>query len=61
MPRSLGGTHVRGNLQGLCRECHEEKTATENAKGRPRQFCNHGFPIGLAGWDCGQCAAGDFQ
>lgn len=28
-PRSKGGTHARNNLQGVCRACHERKTAQE--------------------------------
>jgi 5-methylcytosine-specific restriction protein A len=30
-PLSLGGEEAEGNLQGLCRACHETKTVAEAA------------------------------
>jgi 5-methylcytosine-specific restriction protein A len=33
MPKSLGGTDEQGNLQTLCKPCHETKTANEQGRG----------------------------
>lgn len=30
VPLANGGTNCRANLQGLCADCHEEKTLREN-------------------------------
>lgn len=37
IPRELGGTDDRSNYQGLCKPCHDAKTATEDGRwtGRP--------------------------
>ena len=42
-PKADGGTDAEGNLQSLCRPCHEEKTI-EDAGGRVRPA------IGADGW-----------
>ncbi len=31
-PKSKGGTDDHGNLQSLCQECHDEKTAQEDRR-----------------------------
>lgn len=53
-PVSQGGAFFRrGNLQALCRACHEAKTAAEATKA-PR-FCGHGWPSDAG--PCPDCAA----
>jgi len=42
LPLSLGGTNDRNNLQPICRECHERKTAKENSYRIP--INEDGFP-----------------
>ncbi len=49
IPRSRGGTDEMTNLQAICTDCHQEKTANEAAaargvKRRPKAR------IGLDGW-----------
>lgn len=39
-PISKGGTDLRDNLQGICLECHIDKTAQENGT----------IPIGIDGY-----------
>jgi 5-methylcytosine-specific restriction protein A len=47
IPLSKGGTYDRSNLQGLCRECHEKKTALEQGrKPRERYACG----VDVDGW-----------
>jgi len=33
VPKARGGTDVHGNLQALCKACHDRKTATERGGG----------------------------
>lgn len=46
VPLSKGGTDHPDNLQGLCRDCHADKTAIEQGKTRRPV-------IGLDGWPQG--------
>ena len=43
IPLSAGGTEDDENLQGLCKPCHDEKSARE--RGRPLRMA-----VGLDGW-----------
>lgn len=36
LPRAEGGSHARGNLQGLCTDCRKAKDARDSARGRLR-------------------------
>lgn len=36
VPLSQGGSDDRGNKQGLCKACHDAKTAAESAEGSRR-------------------------
>lgn len=49
--RSLaeGGTDERGNLAGMCKPCHDEKTAEESARAQGRKFRPRAS-IGIDGW-----------
>ncbi len=42
-PKAKGGTDDRENLQAICDECHDAKTATDSGR-RPRRI------IGQDGW-----------
>jgi 5-methylcytosine-specific restriction endonuclease McrA len=45
-PICKGGTDVRDNLQGACRECHEEKTRKDlGLKDKPRATGIDGYPL----------------
>lgn len=44
-PKAQGGSDDEGNLETLCRPCHEAKTAAENGRPLRRQAT-----IGLDGW-----------
>lgn len=37
IPRAEGGADTMANGQGLCDECHAEKTKTEQTRGRQRK------------------------
>jgi len=43
-----GGTHDASNLQGLCRECHADKTAQDMGYTRRPTIGADGWPIGAA-------------
>jgi len=43
VPIAKGGTDARENLQGLCIECHREKTAQDFG-------VNYRPPVGVDGW-----------
>ena len=55
IPKHLGGDDRRENLQGLCHDCHRDKTAREQRKreikrgSRPikvrGRICPHGVPL----------------
>lgn len=48
MPISKGGTDERDNLQGVCLECHEEKTRKDLGLGRKKVPTSvNGYPFGL--------------
>ena len=66
LPKHLGGDDSRGNLQGLCHDCHKEKTAGEQRKREVKKgsraikvrgkICKHGVP--LARLKCNKCQGG---
>ena len=41
-----GGTNAEDNLQGLCHDCHADKTARENGKQRKTGCDGSGNPTG---------------
>jgi len=46
IPLSQGGTDERDNLQGICDNCHEEKTAKDlGIKPPPNKIGIDGYPI----------------
>ena len=46
IPISKGGTDQRDNLQGVCLECHEDKTRRDlGLRKRPDQIGLDGYPI----------------
>lgn len=45
-PKAKGGTDEAGNLQGICRACHDAKTLTEATGHAHRRKVR----IGLDGW-----------
>lgn len=60
LPRHLGGSDHPSNLQPLCLDCHEAKTAAEMAAlGRRRDWetCEHGMRTGEGAgeWACPIC------
>lgn len=46
-PKSRGGTDDLGQLQAICRECHQAKTETESAEAQGRRIKPS---IGEDGW-----------
>jgi len=45
-PITRGGTDERDNLQGACKECHEEKTRKDfGLKAKPQRIGTDGYPI----------------
>lgn len=47
IPICKGGTDERSNLQGVCEECHEEKTRKDlGLKKKPQRTGLDGYPIG---------------
>ena len=47
IPITKGGTDERDNLQGVCAECHEEKTRKDlGLKAKPQRIGVDGYPIG---------------
>lgn len=46
IPVSKGGTDTRSNLQGICLECHEDKTRVDlGLKHKPQAIGLDGYPI----------------
>ena len=46
IPVTKGGTDERDNLQGICKECHEEKTRKDlGLKKKPQRIGVDGYPI----------------
>ncbi len=46
VPICKGGTDTRDNLQGVCLECHEDKTRTDlGQKDKPQAIGLDGYPI----------------
>ena len=41
-----GGPDTDDNCQGLCKDCHKEKTRQENSKSEVVEFGVDGYPIG---------------
>lgn len=37
VPLAEGGTNARENYQGICKPCHDEKTAAESLRARARR------------------------
>ncbi|MDF3606318.1 HNH endonuclease signature motif containing protein [Paracoccus sp. DMF-8] len=44
-PKAQGGTDDLGNLQAICRDCHRDKTASDEGWKRPRQVGLDGYPV----------------
>lgn len=55
-PRAKGGEMFdRANLQPICDDCHDAKTAAENRTASTRGgACVHGTPRGMDCADCGR-------
>ena len=52
VPITKGGTDERGNLQGVCEECHEDKTRKDlGLKAKPNKIGVDGYPIKERRWD----------
>lgn len=49
-PLSLGGTDERSNLAGMCKPCHDEKTAAESARAQGKRAPKPKAMIGADGW-----------
>ncbi|WP_311267467.1 HNH endonuclease signature motif containing protein [Sphingobium sp. WCS2017Hpa-17] len=49
-PLSEGGTGERDNYQGICKPCHDAKTAEEAARARGAKRPRSRLSIGLDGW-----------
>lgn len=49
VPKFEGGTDDMDNLQPLCRECHQTKTARESARAKGFKYRER-LPIGIDGW-----------
>ena len=45
LPLCKGGTDLRDNLQGLCAECHDEKTCKDLGMKKPVKIGLDGYPI----------------
>jgi len=45
VPLCKGGTDIRSNLQGICDQCHEEKTAKDLNVTQARKIGIDGYPV----------------
>lgn len=49
-PLFEGGTDDRSNLAGMCKPCHDAKTAAESARALGRPAPKLRLPVGVDGW-----------
>lgn len=50
VPKTDGGTDERSNYQGLCRPCHDAKTAEEAARAQGRTTPRRAIEVDRDGW-----------
>ena len=54
VPLFEGGTDDRGNLAGMCKTCHDEKTAAESARAQGKRAPRPRARIDAGGWPVGR-------
>ena len=54
VPLTLGGTDARGNLAGMCKACHDEKTLAEAAMAQGKRAPKRKVAVGHDGWPLAQ-------